>query len=255
MAADEQPIAESEMIAILNDLARNSGNAAARIAAIKTLREIGHGKPVSDAFSELDRARTRRRDGTTPPDLFTVEHFREYARVMVWDDGEHHDLEDWECEVVEDLFRGFKRNLWIIPEENGKSTLTSLIALYGADFTIEPWIPVCAAAARQARIIHDQASGFVRRTPGMSKRFRPQDGYVKIKSLTNGGKGIGVFAYDRDRADGPLRVLGRADLAQQRPTDRVYARHRPVRPGQSRDMCSRERVPREDPLRDPPQRR
>lgn len=152
---------------------------------------------------------------------FTIDHFRRYVELMIWDDDEQRSPEGWQLEIVEDLFRGYKRNLWIVPEENGKSTLVSLIALYGADYTSEPWIPVCAAAARQARIIHDQAAGFIRRTPGMDERFKPQDGYLRIKSLTNGGKGIEVFAYDRDRADGiipaPYAILdelhGQPDIA------------------------------------------
>lgn len=139
-----------------------------------------------------------------PLEPFTPEHFQAYAKLMVWDDLEHHELEPWQVEIVGDLFAGYKRNLWIIPEENGKSTLVALLALYGADYTSEPWIPVCASAARQARIIHDQAAGFIRRTPGMERRFKPQDGYLRIKSLENGGKGIEVFAYDRDRADGVI---------------------------------------------------
>jgi phage terminase large subunit-like protein len=120
---------------------------------------------------------------------FTVDHFALYASKVVWDDDEHRELENWQLEIVGDLFAGYKRNLWIIPEENGKSTLVALLALYSADYTSEPWIPVCAAAARQARIIHDQAAGFIRRTPGMETRFKPQDGYLRIKSLENGGKG------------------------------------------------------------------
>jgi phage terminase large subunit-like protein len=133
---------------------------------------------------------------------FTLPHFREWAGRMVWDDGEQRDLEDWQYELIGDLFDGFKRNLWIIPEENGKSTLVALLALYGADYTEEPWIPVCASVARQARIIHDQAAGFIRRSPAIQGRFVPQDGYLRIKSTDMGGKGIEVFAYDRDRADG-----------------------------------------------------
>jgi hypothetical protein len=56
----ETPLPESEMIEILNDMARNSESATARIQAIKVLRDIGHGKPAEDAFSELDQARRRK---------------------------------------------------------------------------------------------------------------------------------------------------------------------------------------------------
>ena len=51
-------LTEAEMIEILEDLARNSKNAAARIAAIKTLREIGEGKVAPEkGFAELDAYR------------------------------------------------------------------------------------------------------------------------------------------------------------------------------------------------------
>ena len=40
MKTDEQRLSDEEMIDILEDLARNSGSATARIQAIKVLREI-----------------------------------------------------------------------------------------------------------------------------------------------------------------------------------------------------------------------
>jgi hypothetical protein len=53
-------LTHEEMVAILEQSARESNNAAARIAAIKALREIGDGKPANDAFAELDAARSKR---------------------------------------------------------------------------------------------------------------------------------------------------------------------------------------------------
>src|ERR1700754_1772003 len=96
---------------------------------------------------------------------------------MVFDDGERHGLEEWQLDLADDLFKGFRRNLWIIGEGNGKSTFVSILALYGADYSESPWIPIGAAAAKQARIIHDQATGFIERTPGMEKRFKSFGGY------------------------------------------------------------------------------
>src|SRR6266542_2980480 len=110
---------------------------------------------MSPAVAARSRSSTKTSRGSGARSLkpFTVDHFRRYCALMVWDDDEQREPEDWQLELIEDLFAGFKRNLWIEPEENGKSTLVALIALYGADYTSEPWIPVCAAAARQARII------------------------------------------------------------------------------------------------------
>jgi hypothetical protein len=137
-------------------------------------------------------------------EAFSLEHFRQYASYMVFDDGERRGLEDWQIELVADLFTGFRRNLWVIPEGNGKSTLVSLLALYGADFSPSPWIPVGAAGAKQARIIHQQASGFIERTPGMAERFRVYNGYLRIDSRVNGGQGIEVFAHDPKTGDGVI---------------------------------------------------
>jgi hypothetical protein len=50
----QRTLSDQQMVDILEDIAKNAGNAAARIAAIKVLREISGGEPVADAFSALD---------------------------------------------------------------------------------------------------------------------------------------------------------------------------------------------------------
>jgi len=50
----ERTLTEQEMIDILEDIARNGNNGAARIAAIKTLREIDAGQATpADGFAGL----------------------------------------------------------------------------------------------------------------------------------------------------------------------------------------------------------
>jgi hypothetical protein len=49
-----------EMIEILEGIARESNNAAARIAAIKTLMEIAPPEPDTDIWAELDQLAPRR---------------------------------------------------------------------------------------------------------------------------------------------------------------------------------------------------
>ncbi len=139
-----------------------------------------------------------------PLEPFTVGHFQEYASLLVFDDGERRSPEGWQLELAHDLFSGFARNLWIVPEGNGKSTFVSVLALYGADYSESPWIPIAASSAKQARIIYDQAAGFIERTPGMNSRFRSFGGYLLIRSLRNGGRGIDVFAADPKTGDGVI---------------------------------------------------
>ena len=131
-----------------------------------------------------------------PLEWFTVDHFRAYCGWMVWEDGGRHEPEKWQLEIVEDVFAGFREVWQVVPEGNGKSTFVSQLALYGADFSDSPWIPVGAASAKQARIVYDQAAGFIERTDVLHSRFRCFGGYKLIRSLANGGIGIEVFAAD-----------------------------------------------------------
>lgn len=135
---------------------------------------------------------------------FTVEHFRAYASQLVFDDGEKREPQDWQLEVVADIFNGYRETWLIVPEGNGKSTLLAELALYGADFSDSPWIPVGAASAKQARIIYDQAAGFVERTDGLERRFKCFGGYKLIRSIANDGIGIEVFAAEAKTGDGVI---------------------------------------------------
>lgn len=140
----------------------------------------------------------------TRPAPFTREHFAQYCSLMVFDDGEQREPEAWQLEVVEDIFAGFREVWLIVPEGSGKTTLVAQVALYGADYSESPWIPIGAASAKQARIMYDQAAGFIERTEGMNDRFRCFGGYRMIRSLRNGGIGIEVFAHDPKTGDGVI---------------------------------------------------
>ena len=60
--SDPKRLTADEMIDILEDIARNGQNGAARIAAIRTLRDIGAGeKPVAAGFEALDELAPRRK--------------------------------------------------------------------------------------------------------------------------------------------------------------------------------------------------
>jgi len=135
---------------------------------------------------------------------FTVDHFRAYAELLVLDTNERWPIRDFQLEIAESFFADFKEIWAIIPEGNAKTTLMAGIALYGADFAPSPWIPIAASSRDQAEIMFGQAAGFVERTPGLEKRFRVFEGYRKIKSLRNGGKGIKVYAADQGTGDGVI---------------------------------------------------
>lgn len=157
------------------------------------------------ASSRQRKASTSSARKRTPPKRpFTLSHFREYVDLLVFDDGERRGLEPWQLEVARDIFKGYREVWMIVPEGNGKSTMIAALALYGADYSDSPWIPIGASSAKQARIIYDQAAGFVERTEGLDTRFRCFGGYKLIRSKRNGGIGIEVFAADAGTGDGVI---------------------------------------------------
>lgn len=143
--------------------------------------------------------RTARR----PLEPFTVDHYRSYARLSVLDNGEFFDPQDWELELVADLFAGTPENWWVLPEGSGKTTFVGHVGLYYGDFTPMANIPVAASSREQAEIMYRQAEGFVIRTPDLRKRFRCYSGYRRIKCLRTEGR-IQVYAADDRTADGVI---------------------------------------------------
>ena len=56
----ERSLSEQDMVDILEDIARTGRNAAARIAAIKVLREMDSGAPAASGFEALDELAPKR---------------------------------------------------------------------------------------------------------------------------------------------------------------------------------------------------
>jgi phage terminase large subunit-like protein len=159
------------------------------------------------AATTSKRSTSSRRDASArrpSPKPFTVDHFRRYAGLLVFDDGQRREPEEFQLAFVEDLFAGYPEAWFILPEGNGKTTFVGEVCLYGADYSEAPWIPVGAASREQAEIMHAQMAGFIERTPGLDKRFRVYNGYRKITSLRNGGRGIKVYAADPNTGDGVI---------------------------------------------------
>jgi phage terminase large subunit-like protein len=139
-----------------------------------------------------------------PQKPFTVDHFRGFSRLLVFENGQTREPEDFHLLYAEDVFAGHREAWLIVGEGNAKSTLFSELGLYGLHYAPEPWIPIGAASRDQAEIIHGQAAGFVRRTPEIRPFFRVYDGYRKIISKRNGGRGMKVYPYDPKTGDGVI---------------------------------------------------
>lgn len=155
------------------------------------------------------------------PPPFTIDHFRRYARLLVLDNGDTWEPEDFQLAFVEDLFAGYREVWLVVPEGNGKTTLLAGVALYHGDYTPDAMVPIGASSRDQTKILHDQAGGFVRRTPGMDKRFRVYDGYRRIDCLRTNGS-IQVFAADDRTGDGVIPTLPLLDELHRHRDLRLY---------------------------------
>jgi phage terminase large subunit-like protein len=140
------------------------------------------------------------------PKPFTVDHFRRYAGLMVLDNGDVWEPEDFQLQIVEDIFAGFDEFWVVIPEGNAKTTLMSGVALYHGDYTPTAEVLMAAASRDQAGLLFNQAAGFVERSPGFRDRFRVFEGYRRIKCLRTSGR-LQVFAADERTGDGVIPTL------------------------------------------------
>jgi phage terminase large subunit-like protein len=135
-----------------------------------------------------------------------VEHFRAWSASKRLKDGSLFVLDEWQALFLEDLFArdadGLPvfSELWlIVPEGNGKTTFTSLLALYVIEHTAEAWCPIAASARDQAvALTYRIASGFVERND-LAYVLHP--GYREIRH--EGSKGtLKIFASDAASGDG-----------------------------------------------------
>jgi phage terminase large subunit-like protein len=152
---------------------------------------------------------------------FSVEHFREFARLMVLDNGRRWELEDFQAAFVADLFAGYEEAWKVVPEGNAKTTLMSGVALYWGHHSPTARIVMAAAARDQCQWLFDQAAGFIERSPGFDRHFQVQDGSRRIKCLRTGSK-ILVFSADDRTGDGAIFDLALLDELHRHRDMRLY---------------------------------
>jgi len=153
------------------------------------------------------------------PDIgrpFTLSHFQAWCSGLVCDNGKPFKLEPFQRAFVKDVFAG-KQVCWlIVPEGNGKTTLTAALGLYGLRFAAGAQIPIAASTRDQIRIMYRQMKGFVVRSnmgevDHEGRWVECFDGYRQIHlrgpGKTKRGEILGqieVYAADAGTADGVI---------------------------------------------------
>jgi phage terminase large subunit-like protein len=137
---------------------------------------------------------------------FTLEHFRRWAADVLLDTQEPWEVEGFQADFLEDVFVGTPECWFVIPEGNGKTTLTAGLALYHCQFTPSARVPWAASSRDQAEIGYDVAQALVFRSPALRPLFKCLEGYRRIRCDSMGSR-IQVFAADDRTGDGIIPTL------------------------------------------------
>ena len=137
---------------------------------------------------------------------FTLEHFRRWAADVLLDTQEPWEVEDFQAAFLEDVFAGTPECWFVIPEGNGKTTLTAGLALYHCQFRPSARVPWAASSRDQAEIGYDVAQALVFRSPKLRPLFKCLEGYRRIRCDSMGSR-IQVFAADDRTGDGIIPTL------------------------------------------------
>jgi phage terminase large subunit-like protein len=148
---------------------------------------------------------------------FTLNHFQEWVKVLVLDNGGRVELEPFQLAFIADVFAGRPICWLIVPEGNGKTTMLAALGLYGLRFREEASVPIAAASKDQVRIMYRQMRGFVKRSRELQRPdadgfwMEAFDGYreihLKTAGVTKRGEVVGrieVHASDAGTADGVI---------------------------------------------------
>ena len=119
-------------------------------------------------------------------------------------------LEAFQKLILVDHFGGARETLVLLPKKNGKTTLLAALALFHLLTVADAECVIAAASRDQAMILLDGATGFIRRSPGLSALVKVQRGYRQIRSLADTSR-IRVLAADVDTADGVRPTLALVD--------------------------------------------
>ncbi|MDP2712299.1 MAG: terminase large subunit [Solirubrobacteraceae bacterium] len=164
----------------------------------------------------------------------SLAHFEWFCRrFIVLDNGKPLILEAFQLEILRDFFefgelraelldfQGTQETLVLLPKKNGKTTLLAALAIYHLIYTADAACYIAAAARDQAKIMYDQACGFVERKDPLTGQLLPQaqelqmrvvlkKGTKEIRSSRDNGF-IWVLSGDKDTADGVIPTLALVD--------------------------------------------
>lgn len=149
--------------------------------------------------------------------------FAEFCEhLLVTDGGKPLKLERWQREVLLDYFGGARELTVLLPKGNGKTAITSALAIEHLLTEPDARCYIAAASRDQAAIMYDFARGFVQRNPALEEVILVRSGYRELR-LKDGGGFLKVLASDDATADGVGPTLALVDELHRHKTGALYA--------------------------------
>lgn len=160
----------------------------------------------------------------------TISHFKKWvagksecshAKPLMLDSGETWMPEKWQLDPIADLLSGNFRAVWlIVPEGNGKTTLTAGFVLYLLEHQLTPEIPIGSATVTQAETLFRQIEGFIIRS-GKLNDFNLASGTRRIDSRRTRGH-TRVYPHNEKSGDGVIPSASVLDEGHLHPNLRLY---------------------------------
>lgn len=143
------------------------------------------------------------------------------SKSLILDSGDEFVPEQWELDPIEDYLSGkYKAVLLVVPEGNGKTTLTAAVVLYLLEHQLTPEIPIGSATTTQADTLFRQIEGFINRS-GKAGEFDCSPGLKKIDSRKTKGHAR-VYPHNEKSGDGVIPSASVLDEAHLHPNLRLY---------------------------------
>jgi phage terminase large subunit-like protein len=154
---------------------------------------------------------------------YSLGAFARFCSELIIEDGSRFELERFQRTMLADHFAGATEMVIVIPKKNGKTTLLAALALFHLEQWPEADVVIGASSQDQARILHRQAAGLVRRSE-LGERFDVKSGYGEIRLAGHGKDGphVRVLAADAKTGDGVIPTLALVDELHRHPSADLY---------------------------------
>ena len=130
-------------------------------------------------------------------------------------------LEDFQREIVGELFAGRREILVTCGRGNGKTSLFAIVALHHLLTATRPKVYLAASATDQASIAYRAITDIIDQSPALQKRLRPLPGTKEIRRLDAPGM-LKVISSDAPRAHGLMPSLCLVDELHAHQNDKLY---------------------------------